>query len=97
MAARSTCPDGPLTGGIEFTFPATTEIPSGGYLVVAEDPATILSEFGVNALGPYAGGLSGDGEEIELRDAGGVRADRVDYGVDFPCRPRLTVAGVRWS
>ena len=73
-----------LTGGIEYTFPSPTTLAGGAYLVVAEDPATILAQFGANALGPYVGGLSGEGEEIDLVDAGGTRIDRVDYGVAFP-------------
>lgn len=73
-----------LTGAIEFTFPAGTVLPASGYLVVAEDPATLVSEFGVTALGPYSGRLNSEGESLELLDAGLAEVDVVDYGVGFP-------------
>ncbi len=41
----------------------------GDYLVVAASAVDLLAEFGVTALGPYAGRLSSDGETVELRDA----------------------------
>jgi hypothetical protein len=73
-----------FTDGIEYTFAPGTQIPAGGYLVVAQDPATILAEFGVTAVGPYTGGLSSDGEHLELRNALGQVVDEVDYNVSFP-------------
>ena len=73
-----------LTDAVEYTFPVGTTIAAGAYLVVAEDPATILSVFGETALGPWTGGLNNDGEEIDLRNAAGVLMDQVDYGVGFP-------------
>lgn len=73
-----------LVRGVEFVFPVGTTLASGGYLVVAEDPATIDALFGVAALGPWTGGLSSDGEEIELRNADGDTVDKVTYGVTAP-------------
>ncbi|MBX3426593.1 MAG: lamin tail domain-containing protein [Pirellulales bacterium] len=73
-----------FTDGISYVFPTGTTIPAGGYVVVAQDPATLLAEFGAVAVGAYSGGLSGDGERIELRNAQGVLIDEVDYGVTFP-------------
>ena len=70
--------------GVEYLFPAGTTLAPGGYLVVAEHPATIQALHGVQALGPWTGGLTSDGEEIELRDAAGATVDRVDYGVTAP-------------
>ena len=72
-----------LRGGVQFTFPNTVLAP-GEYLVVAENPAIALSEFGVNALGPWTGRLRNSGEEIRLRDAVGTTVDEVNYGVGFP-------------
>ncbi|MDF1713649.1 MAG: lamin tail domain-containing protein, partial [Akkermansiaceae bacterium] len=72
-----------LTDGVAFIFPSVV-LPPGGYLVVGEDPVVLQSEFGVTALGPWAGRLSNDGEEIRLRDATGATVDKVDYGVGFP-------------
>jgi hypothetical protein len=73
-----------LGGGVAFTFPGGTVIPAGGYRVVAADPATILANFSVTALGPFTGKLSNLGERVELRDAGLSLIDRVTYGVGFP-------------
>lgn len=70
--------------GIDFVFPQGTTIPAGGYLVVAQDPAALQASYGVNALGPFGGNLSGDGERIEIRRADGVLADEVDYQNHFP-------------
>ena len=70
--------------GIEFTFPAGTSIPANGYLVVAQDPATILALYGVNALGPWSGGLDSDGDAIRLRDHTGAQVDEVEYGNNSP-------------
>ncbi len=70
--------------GINFTIPPNTKIASGAFLVISEDPATLLANFGVTALGPYSGALSGDGETVELRSADGQTVDEVNYGVGFP-------------
>ncbi len=43
------------------------------------------SVFGVNnALGPYTGRLSNDGERLELEDENGSLVDEVDFGIGFP-------------
>lgn len=39
---------------------------------------------GPAVVGPYVGGLSGDGETLALRDASGVLVDEVDYRTEFP-------------
>jgi hypothetical protein len=73
-----------IRGGIDYAFTNTTLIPANGFLVVAEDPATLNAVFGVTAIGPYTGQLSNDGERVELEDAGGLTVDEVSYGVGFP-------------
>ena len=73
-----------LRGAINYQFPDGTTIAANGFIVVAEDPATLLSEFAVSGLGPYAGKLSNDGERLELEDATGMMVDEVSYGVGFP-------------
>lgn len=73
-----------FTDGIAFTFPTGAQIPAGGYAVVAQNPATILSKFGVTAVGAYSGNLSSDGETIELRDNLGQLIDEVTYAVSSP-------------
>ncbi|MGC6566055.1 MAG: lamin tail domain-containing protein [Akkermansiaceae bacterium] len=73
-----------ITDAVEFTFPGGTVIPANGYLVIAEDPATMNSVYGITALGPWTGGLRNTGEEIDLRDASGALQDQVDYDDGFP-------------
>lgn len=76
-----------FSNGIDYQFPGNTTLLSGGYLVVAEDPATMVSHFGYsNALGPFANGttLKNSGERITLRDPAGNRIDEVDYRLGFP-------------
>ena len=59
---RITCAD------LNYTFPANTQIPGGGYLVVAAAPADITSIYGVtNVLGPYTGSLK-HSETLQLLD-----------------------------
>ena len=73
-----------LSSAVDFVFPGGTSIAPGGYLIVAEDPPTMLSTMSVAALGPWTGSLSSDGEVVRLRDAGDVVVDEVDYKVGFP-------------
>ena len=73
-----------FTDGVLFDFPGGTSIASHGYLVVAQDPATLLSKFGAAAIGPWAGDLSDQGEKVVLRDAANNVADEMDYGLGFP-------------
>jgi len=73
-----------LSDAVTFTFPGGTTLPAGGYLIVAENPAVILSKYGKTALGPWTGKLNSTGESIDLRDGAAVLKDRVNYGVGFP-------------
>jgi len=73
-----------VSDGIDFEFPEATILPAHGYVVVAQDPATILSKFGAAAFGPFIGRLENDGERIVLRDEAGVKVDEVDYRSEFP-------------
>ncbi|GAA5125099.1 hypothetical protein GCM10023212_26140 [Luteolibacter yonseiensis] len=73
-----------LADGITFTFPSGTTLNPGGYIVIAQDPATLLAKYGVSALGPYGGKLSNSGETIELRDASNNLKDTVSYQQGFP-------------
>ena len=72
-----------LADAVTFTFPRQ-DLAAGAYLVVAADPAAILAEYRVAALGPWAGNLSNDGEGILLLDELGAEIDHVDYGTAFP-------------
>ncbi|MDG2380298.1 MAG: Ig-like domain-containing protein, partial [Pirellulaceae bacterium] len=73
-----------FTNGIRYVIPAGTIIEPLSYLVIAQHPATLQEQFGVNAIGPYAGRLSSEGEEITLRNSAGDMVDRVDYRQGFP-------------
>ncbi len=73
-----------FNSGVDYTFPAGSEIEAGGFLVIAENPVALMDQHGVGALGPYSGRLSGEGESIELRQANGRIADTVGYSNHFP-------------
>ena len=82
-----------LTGGVEFTFPHNTLLGANNYVAVAENPTTLRAEFSsppngppldLPVLGPYTGGLSGEGETVDLVDPSGERIDRVNFDIDFP-------------
>ncbi len=73
-----------LDGGVKYAIPAGTTLAPGGYLVIAEDPATMQGMYGVTALGPWTGNLSGDGEDLELRNATNAVVDSLVYGVVSP-------------
>jgi hypothetical protein len=73
-----------FTDGISFSFPPGSSIAAGGHAVVAMDPDAFLTEFGRTAYGPYTGGLSSDGENLELRNAAGLLVDEVEYRSEFP-------------
>ena len=81
-----------LTGAVEFIFPSGSILPASGYVVVGEDPVALNSEFGITAVGPYAGRLNSEGESLELVDASGALVDVVDYGVGFPWPTLATVS-----
>ena len=69
-----------IEGGVRFAFDEGTVVPAGGYLVVAADP----SRLEVDALGPYDGRLSNEGERIDLRSSSGRLIDAVQYLHDDP-------------
>lgn len=78
-----------FTSGIDFTFPAGTSIPDGGYLVIAEDSAQLLGNHSglaaASVLGDFGGSLSDSGERVTLSrpdpDGGGffIDVDTLDY------------------
>jgi hypothetical protein len=73
-----------ISNGIGFVFPNQTEIPPGGYLVVAADAAAFTSANpGItNFVAGWSGGLSGNGEEIRIEDANGNTVDSVAYAAE---------------
>ncbi len=73
-----------FTDGVAFTFAPGTSIGSGGYVVVAQNPAALFTKFGILAYGPWSGTLANEGEKITLRDDLGAVADTVDYQLGYP-------------
>src|SRR5678815_4413575 len=73
-----------FTSGVEFTFPAATSIPAGGFLVVAANAAAFAAKYpGVtNFVAGWAGQLSNSSNKITLEDAVGSTVDEVNYTDD---------------
>ena len=66
--------------GVEFAFVPGTTIEPGSYLVVAASPDDLVATHGfTEALGPYIGSLSNNGERLRLVDAFGNVMDEVRY------------------
>jgi hypothetical protein len=73
-----------LADAVQFAFPGGASIGPGGFLVVAQDPASVLRKYGAASLGPWTGLLSNEGERIVLLNAAGGVEDAVDYQLGFP-------------
>lgn len=68
-----------LAGGIEYEFPAGTIIPGNGQLVIAANPTRFSATTGIEALGPFEGRLSNDGEELQLINTSDRIMDVMEY------------------
>ncbi|HET7623793.1 MAG TPA: lamin tail domain-containing protein, partial [Verrucomicrobiae bacterium] len=69
-----------LGGDIDYTFPPGTILPSGGYLVVARDPASVESFYGISGvLGPISGSLPNDHGTVRLINELGSVLLEVEY------------------
>jgi len=74
-----------INGGVRFVFPKGTTIAAQAFLVVAQDPSALALKFGASGTsGPWIGRLSGRGDTVELLQAGGSVADRVNFELGFP-------------
>ena len=73
-----------LGSAVDFRFSEGTVIPTGGYVVIAQDPVALKQATGIDALGPFTGRLANGGEEIELRDRNSRLMDHVGYGDTSP-------------
>jgi hypothetical protein len=74
--------------GLNYTFPSVN-LPAGGFVVVAQNPAFLQTKFGTaGVLGPFntngSSGLSSRGEKLTLRNAAGQVQDEVEYQLGFP-------------
>ena len=97
-----------LTNGVNYTFPAATTIPAGGFVVIANDPAAVQALYGISGVfGPWGAGgtLANSGEKITLSQPGVTpgtftSVDSVTYASegDWALRVReTTFNGWDWS
>ncbi len=89
--------------GVDFTFPAGTTIPPGGYRVVAKDRNALVgvAAYGLVAadvLGDYKGELDNGGTTVTLTDARSAVVDAVVYkdGFPYPIAPDAMGASDDW-
>jgi hypothetical protein len=69
-----------LTDGIDYTFPAGTIIPAGGYLVVAADAAALQAKYsGISIIGNFNRSLSNSSDRIVLLAPDKNPADEMQY------------------
>ena len=74
-----------LAGAVQYTFPTGTVIAAAGVLVVAADPAAVGVAHGItNVLGPFAGRLENQGEELRLLNRSGAVLLEVPYSDEPP-------------
>ncbi len=68
----------------EYRIPGGVELPPGGDLVIARDPASLRAVYGddVEAVGPFDFGLGNGGDTVRLFDTAGLLVDRVEYEDD---------------
>ena len=97
-----------FTSGVSFTIPAGTQIPAGGFVVVASNPTALQGRYGfAGALGPWVAGgtLSNNSERVRLSKPGVNpgsfdKVDEVTYSSEGDWSPRLretTFNGYDWS
>jgi hypothetical protein len=69
---------------MNYTFPAGTVLPGGGFLVVAASPGSICSVYGMsNVCGPYSGSLTAS-DTIKLLDDQGTILLNISYSSSSP-------------
>lgn len=69
-----------LAGSIDYTFPAGTVIPGGGFLVVARSPVDVESVYGISGvLGPFTNNLPNNNGSVQLISQGGGVFLEVEY------------------
>jgi len=74
-----------FTAGIVHTFPASTTLNAGAYLILASDAGAVEGFLGVSSAMEWtSGSLSNGGEKIQLEDGGGMVIDSFTYDDVFP-------------
>jgi regulation of enolase protein 1 (concanavalin A-like superfamily) len=73
-----------VADNLQYTVPARTTIPGGGFLVIAASPSSLQTLYGItNVLGPYAGSLKASGT-LQLLDEHGAVLLTVPYSNVYP-------------
>ncbi|NPD44179.1 lamin tail domain-containing protein [Lentimicrobium sp. S6] len=72
-----------ITEGVEHTF-ESYNLAAGAYVLVAVNASAIQDAFGKDAIEWTSGGLSNNGEDVNLLDASGNEVTYVDFGVSDP-------------
>ncbi len=78
-----------ISGAMDYSFPAGTIIPGGGFLVIARSPTDVEAVYGLSGvLGPWLGaetnGLPNDSGTVILRHRTGAVLLKVKYGTSGP-------------
>lgn len=77
-----------FTDGISVTFPPGTTLGAAEFLLLAEDPLTLVAKFPDIPAGTqifaYSGSLSNNGERLQIRDSSAAVIDEVSYRAEFP-------------
>jgi hypothetical protein len=81
-----------LDDGVFYTFGAGAMLPARGYVIVAQNPSSIGTDWGTGRtpiranliFGPYGGKLDNDADRVALLDAAGQLVDEVSYQLGFP-------------
>ena len=78
-----------LSGDVDYDFPTNAVIVAGRYLVIARNPARLLSisQYALNAsnvFGPFQKNLGNRSGNVRLRDVFDNLIDSVTYSAGFP-------------
>ena len=75
-----------IDDAVDYEFPGSASMEPGGYYVVTQNAADFFVKYGYTPDGEWQTGdkLNNEGENIQLRDAGGNIVDEVDYQLGFP-------------
>jgi hypothetical protein len=74
-----------LTGEVDFTFPANTVVPAGGFVVVAPNPADLQSIHGLTGVfGGFTNRLANAGGTVRLLNPAGAVLLEVNYSTQPP-------------
>jgi hypothetical protein len=74
-----------LEGQIDYTFPAETILPGRAFAIVAAEPASIQSEYGLTGVySPWQGKLSNGGGSLRLVNKRGGVLLEIEYSDHYP-------------